>query len=75
MLKITVEGPRRIDLDVPIPCPKCELVIEISARASGPGTRLSCPGCGATIELTGDDLREAQASLDGLLDTIHNLGR
>lgn len=75
MFKIKVTGPRRFDLDVPIACPSCGHVIKLKARTAAPGTHVPCPGCGITIELTGDDLRKVQKSLDGLLDTISRIGR
>lgn len=70
----TVTGPKRIDLKVPAKCPACGRTIEIKLRSAGPGTVLPC-SCGASIRLTGDDMRKAQAAMDQLVDTIHRLGR
>ncbi len=72
---IKVTGPRRINMDLPVTCPRCSTVTKVPMRSAEPGTKVSCGGCGCVIELAGDDVREVQAEIDTLLDAFHKLGK
>ena len=72
---IKVTGPKRVDLDLPLPCPNCGREVVVKARSAAPGSKVKCSACGVDIELTGDDLRKAQAAMDRLVSAIHRLGR
>lgn len=72
--KITVRGPRRIDLKLPLECPGCGKKIETKMRNVRPGQVITC-FCGSTIRLTGDDPRKTQRAFDDLLDTFYKMGR
>jgi hypothetical protein len=48
MLKVTVKGPKRVDLKLPIECPNCRQKSEIEMRNAAPGTTIRC-ACGAMI--------------------------
>lgn len=74
MVKVTVAGPRRVEMKLPVECPGCHRKFDIKLRDAAPGTVIPC-GCGASIKLTGDDGRKAQAAMDKLLDTLHSIGR
>jgi len=74
MLKITSRVSGNLDLDLPLKCP-CGNPIKIQARDAAPGPRLTCSQCGATITLTGDDMRQAQEALDDLRRTLERFGR
>lgn len=62
------------DLVVPLECPNCGHETSLNARTTAPGTVVKC-ACGAELEITGDDLRKIQASIDDLMKTISRLGR
>jgi hypothetical protein len=40
-----------------------------------PGAQRRCPGCGTSIQFTGDDGRQAQKALDDFERTLKNLFR
>lgn len=73
-INITVRGPRRIDLKIPLQCPGCGRKMETKMRNSRPGQVITC-SCGSSIRLDGDDPRKIQKALDDLLDTFHKMGR
>ncbi len=63
------------DLEAKVSCPNCKRSIAIKVREIVPGRSKACPhGCGATLNFTGDDGRNAQSALDELERTIRRLG-
>lgn len=60
-------------VEIPCPNPDCEggkLVLRLAEVS--PGKKVSCPACGADVELGGDDVGRSVKKLD---DALKNLGR
>ncbi len=75
-IKVTFTGPKRLDLDLPMKCPRCGHTTKIPMRTAAPGTQVACAGgCGTTFRLGGDDVREAQRAMDDLVDTLNRFGK
>jgi ribosomal protein S27E len=75
MLKVTTRVSGKIDLELPIPCPGCGHESKVKARDAAPGTTITCQGCGATIELAGDDMRQAPRAMDEFVNAFKRIGR
>jgi hypothetical protein len=59
-------------LEADIQCPKCRRTLKIKVAEMHPGQQKKC-SCGAVIEFTGDDGREAQRALDDLTKSFKRL--
>lgn len=66
--------PRLSELELPVPCPQCSRTTRIKARDAAPGFVIRCAACEAAFELTADDLRTLQQSLDDLTQTTRRFG-
>ena len=51
-------------LEVDVPCPGCKIKFKQRLEDMKPGRTRICPGCGKTIEFTGDDASGIQKQLD-----------
>lgn len=65
----------KVNDGIEIPCPECKTKIKLVMGKLYPGNKVTCPGCSATIEFTGDDMRRAQASLEELDRALKRLGK
>jgi len=78
-MKPTTKKPK-MDLDIDknmnaslvIECGECRRKSKISLSQASPGKIIKC-GCGVEFNLSGDDLRKTQKSLDDLKRSMNNL--
>ncbi len=63
-----------MELELPITCPQCSRQFKANARKLKPGNTLTCPGCGVSINLKGDDLSKAAKALDDFERALKSLG-
>jgi hypothetical protein len=73
-LEATNAMPSLSDMEVPVPCPKCNHTTQIKARAAAPGFVINCAACGAAFALTDEDLQRLQQGLDDLTQTSRRFG-
>jgi len=74
MIKLTSKTSSNWNRELPVDCP-CGNPIKIEVRNAAPGSTITCSRCGATIELTGDDMRKAQQTIDDVRRIFEKIGR
>ena len=71
--EVEVEWDDDGEIIVAVTCPRCQHVNRISARDAAPGAEVQCQCGDFAIQLSGDDLRDLQRSIDSLGRTLDNL--
>lgn len=64
-----------LDKTVEIPCPGCRTKIKVELGKLAPGNKVRCPGCGATVELKGDNVAKSLAPLEKAMNDLKKIGK
>lgn len=51
MIKVDIKVPNLDNMEIPLPCPKCNKDFKIKAKDMENGKTVTCPNCKSSIEL------------------------